>query len=383
MQRADDKHNTAETTVPHSHIPYGDHGAGSYSSKVLDTLDSMKELAPIALECVRSVQVTPTSVFTIADYGSADGGTSMPLIYSCVEELRKLRGTDLEILIYYEDQPTNDFTSLFSFLQGLIPGPASYFTAFPNVYVAACGTQFYKQCFPSGSIHLGLCCIAIHWLSKMPCSVTGGLLHYQSQNPDERDLFSKQAAADWETFLLMRAKELSPGGTLALVSLAVDDDGNRTGNTKNCKVSIFQVLYEVWKNMAEDGAITLDEVERTAIAAYMRTRKEIQMPFMSQDSPVRRAGLLLASLEIKTFACPHAKILQDTGDAKMAAKSMAEEIRMWSNYTFLSGLSDERTSENKNATLDEFYRRLEAEFARTPGDYKMEQVVAVVSVKKV
>ena len=105
--------------VPHSHIPYGDHGAGSYSSKVLDTLDSMKELAPIALECVRSVQVTPTSVFTIADYGSADGGTSMPLIYSCVEELRKLHGSDLEILIFYEDQPTNDFTSLFSYLQGM------------------------------------------------------------------------------------------------------------------------------------------------------------------------------------------------------------------------------------------------------------------------
>jgi len=54
--------------------------------------------------------------------------------------------------------------------------------------------------------------------------------------------------------------------------------------------------------------------------------------------------------------------------------------RRWHDY---SGLSDERTSENKNATLDEFYRRLEAEFARTPGDYKMEQVVAVVSVKKV
>lgn len=93
----------------------------------------------------------------------------------------------------------------------MIPGPASYFTAFPNVYVAACGTQFYKQCFPSGSIHLGLCCIAIHWLSKIPSSVTGGLLHYHSQNPDERELFSKQAAADWETFLLMRAKELSAG----------------------------------------------------------------------------------------------------------------------------------------------------------------------------
>ena len=47
-----------------------------------------------------------------------------------------------------------------------------------------------------------------------------------------------------------------------------------------------------------------------------------------------------------------------------------------------SGLYDERTSENKNATLDEFYRRLEAEFAKSPEDYKMEMVVAVVNVTK-
>ena len=61
---------------------------------------------------------------------------------------------------------------------------------------------------------------------------------------------------------------------------------------------------------------------------------------MSQESPVRRAGLSLASLEIKTFACPHAKIRHETGDAKMAAKSMAEETRMWSNSSFLSGMAE-------------------------------------------
>ena len=44
---------------------------------------------------------------------------------------------------------------------------------------------------------------------------------------------------------------------MALVTLAVDDDGNRTGNTRNCKVPFYQALYEVWKNMAKDGLITL------------------------------------------------------------------------------------------------------------------------------
>ena len=101
-------------------------------------------------------------------------------------------------------------------LQGLIPGPPSYFTAFPNIYVPACGTQFYKQCFPSGSIHLGLCCFAIHWLSKIPCSVTGSLGHRQSQNPEERELFSKQAAADflWELRSYLQVPcDFAPAGT--------------------------------------------------------------------------------------------------------------------------------------------------------------------------
>ncbi|XP_078376438.1 uncharacterized protein LOC144659798 [Oculina patagonica] len=382
MEQTDDKCNTDKITVPHSHIPHGEAGSGLYSSKVLDTMACIKELTPIALECVRSFPITPGSVFTIADYGCADGGTSMPAIYSCVEELRKVHGNELEILIYYEDQPVNDFTSLFSFLQGLIPGPPSYFTAFPNVYVAACGTQFYKQCFPRGSIHLGLCCIAVQLLSKAPCNITGGLLHHQSQNAEEKELFTKQAAADWETFLLMRAKELSSGGTLVVVLLAEDDDGQRAGNTKNCKVPIYQLLYDVWKKMAEDGVITMDEVNKTTIAAYIRTRREVQLPFMSEESPVREAGLALASLEIKSFDCPHAKIRHETGDVKMAAKSMAEEIRAWSNFSFLSGLSDERSPENKKVIVDEFYHRLEAEFVRSPEDYKMELVTAVVTIKK-
>ncbi|KAL9980562.1 hypothetical protein ACROYT_G009165 [Oculina patagonica] len=373
------KCNTEKITAPHSHLPCGEAGSGMYFSKVLDTLAPMEKLAPIALDCVRSSPVTPGSVYTIADYGSADGGHSMPVIYSCVEELRKLHGNELEVLIFYEDQPVNDFTSLFSFLQGLVPGPPSYYTAFPNVYVAACGTQFFKQCFPRGSIHLGLCCLAVHWLSKVPCSVTGGLYHYQSQNPKERELLTRQAAADWETFLLMRAKELASGGTLAMVVFAEEDDEHFT---RGKDLEITQVLSEMWKSMAEDGVITMDEVNKTIIAAYIRTRKELQLPFMSEGSPVRKAGLTLSSLEVKTFACPHAKLRRETGNIKMAAKSMAEEIRMWSNSSFLSGLSDERTTEEKNLIVDEYFRRLEAEFVRSPEDYKMEFVAAVVSVKK-
>ena len=44
---------------------------------------------------------------------------------------------------------------------------------------------------------------------------------------------------------------------MALAVLAVDDHGHSSGKTKNCKVPFSQVLYQVWKSMAEDGVITL------------------------------------------------------------------------------------------------------------------------------
>ena len=44
----------------------------------------------------------------------------MALFYACVQELRKLHGDDLPIHVIYEDQPVNDFKSLFLRLQGKV-----------------------------------------------------------------------------------------------------------------------------------------------------------------------------------------------------------------------------------------------------------------------
>ena len=76
------------------------------------------ESVPLMLESVKSALVRPGSVFTFVDYGCADGGTSMPLLYACVKELREIYGDDLPIHVIYEDQPVNDFKSLFLRLQG-------------------------------------------------------------------------------------------------------------------------------------------------------------------------------------------------------------------------------------------------------------------------
>ena len=106
------------TQAPHSHLPYGADGSGYYSDNAPVCTNAIMASEPLVLDAIRSATVKPGSVFTIVDYGCADGGTSMPLMYACVKELRKIHGDNLPVHVVYEDQPVNDFKSLFLHLHG-------------------------------------------------------------------------------------------------------------------------------------------------------------------------------------------------------------------------------------------------------------------------
>ena len=94
---------------------------------------------------------------------------------------------------------------------GLIPGPPSYLKEHDNVYVSACGTGFYSQALPPQSVNLGFSATAMHWLQKKPCNIMGALHHTMIRNQVEKEAFQHQAAIDWETVLLHRAKEMKLG----------------------------------------------------------------------------------------------------------------------------------------------------------------------------
>jgi hypothetical protein len=104
--------------TPHSHLPYGKEGSGFFSDHNITHHVIIQAAIPLVLDAVQSTDIKSRSVFTIADYGTADGGTSMPLIYACVKAIREKYGEELPINVIYEDQPVNDFKSLFMRLQG-------------------------------------------------------------------------------------------------------------------------------------------------------------------------------------------------------------------------------------------------------------------------
>jgi len=201
--------------------------------------------------------------------------------------------------------------------------------------------------------------------------------------PEEAEKFQNQAAKDWETILLARAKEMASGGKMVLVQLAVDEEAQFLGTTKNTPVSMHHTMRDLWKGLIHDGLITQDEFNKTTFFNYYRTVTEFKKPFESADSPVRKAGLSLVSIETKVVPCPYReKWLKNGGDPEAHARWFIPTTRTWSNATFLSGLSEHRSPDEKADIVDEFFKRYENQVVKHPEDHGMDYVHAFLVIAK-
>ena len=73
------------------------------------------------------MNVGKADVFYCCDYGTGDGLSSMPVIYSAVEKIKETFGGEQNIHVMYEDQPLNEFKQIFLKLNGMY---VSYFSLY-------------------------------------------------------------------------------------------------------------------------------------------------------------------------------------------------------------------------------------------------------------
>ena len=99
--------------------------------------------------------------FHIADYGAADGGTSMDLHRATITALRA-RVPRRAVCITYTDLPRNDYSALFTTANGGRRGVTSYRDEHDAVFVYAAGTSFFEPIFPPGSVDFGFSATAMH-----------------------------------------------------------------------------------------------------------------------------------------------------------------------------------------------------------------------------
>ena len=352
----------------------GDYSTHTQGAK--DAIDNARDLADAA---IAQMDVEDCRPFHIADYGAADGGTSMDLHRATITALRA-RVPRRAVCITYTDLPRNDYSALFTTANGGRPGVTSYRDEHDAVFVYAAGTSFFEPIFPPGTIDFGFSATAMHWLSALPCPVSDHI-HMVGASAEELEALRARARADWQDILLARASELKPGARLMTVNLALSDDGRHMGNTGGA--NMFDVMNGLWRALAEQGTITASEYRRTTIPQFYRTRAEFHEPLLHPGGRVHGAGLRLVHAQSRFTRCPYAARFAEDRDAARFAETYVPNTRTWSETVFLNALDASRAPAQRQAIVDRYFESFVNLVRHDPEPHAMDYIHECMVMEKV
>ncbi|MCY4589495.1 MAG: SAM-dependent methyltransferase [Alphaproteobacteria bacterium] len=341
-------------------------GGGYYSRATVGArhvIDGATGLVLDALE--RMAPDDDGTVFTMADMGCADGGTSLGMVVTVLGELRR-RLPSRPLQMVYTDLPRNDFSELFRTVLG-----SGHLDGIGDLSVFASGTSFHRPIFPPSTLNLGFSATASHYTDAVPCAISGHV-HMVGATDSERAAWVEQGRLDWERILTSRARDLAAGGRLVLVNFGIDEAGRYLGATGG--VNMFDMFNTLWAELRDDGAITSDEYAATNFPQCYRTVDEFAAPFSDPGGPVRGAGLVLEHVETRVVRCPFAVAFGEHGDAARFAREYIPTLRSWSEATFAAGLAPSRPGAERRAILDRFYDTYELRVRTSPDGHAMDYV---------
>ena len=353
---------------------------GDYSTHTQGAKDAIDNARGIACEAIAAMDLEGSGEpFRIADYGAADGGTSMDLHRATISALRA-RAARRAVCITYTDLPRNDYSALFTTANGGRPGVTSYRDEHDGIFVYAAATSFFEPIFPPATIDFGFSATAMHWLSALPCPV-GDHIHMVGARGEELEALRARARADWRDILVARASELKPGGRLLTVNLAFAEDGRHMGNTGGA--NMFDVMNRLWRALADDGTITEAEYRRTTIPQFYRTPSEFHAPLLDPGNPVRRAGLRLVRAETRFTRCPYAARFAEDGDAERFAETYVPNTRTWSETVFVNALDADRPLAQRKAIVDRYFESFVELVRSDPEPHAMDYIHECMVMEKI
>ena len=354
--------------------------SGYYSEKTIGAkiaIDATKILMEKAIK-----EIPKMKILRMADFGSADGGTSQEMWFKLINNIRKKKDFR-QIEILYTDLASNDFSTLFRSMQGMQGNPKlSFQKKFSNIFVHGCGTGFHQQLMSDNSLSLGFSATAMHYVSEMPCQISNHV-HMVGAKNSERLKFEKQALKDWEAILISRSKELVKRGRFICLNFGIDESGRYLGNTGGH--SMFDRFAYHWKSLLNNGTITEDEYKSATFSQHYRTISEFRKPFDNQNSKVYKSGLRLKSIRTRLTKCPY-KENYKKNIKKMTKNDFAGNLiptmRSWSETVFRTALS-KRKEEEIDKIINKFYDSYKKEIAKNPEGHSMDYIHIVMDIEKI
>ncbi|KAK1272649.1 Salicylate O-methyltransferase [Acorus gramineus] len=123
----------------------------------------------------------------------------------------------MQIMLFLNDLPSNDFNTLFqhlpTFYEGLKGVNEEEQQMLPT-YVAVVPGSFFERLFPDNSIHFIHASYSVHWLAQK-----GNIFMSKSSPQGVFKSYLEEFQKDFMLFLKARSKEMVPGGCMVLTLL--------------------------------------------------------------------------------------------------------------------------------------------------------------------
>lgn len=290
--------------------------------------------------------------FVFVDYGSATGGNSFVPVHHAISTVRRRSGAETPVCVVHNDQPHNDFSTLF---RQILTGPGTYARE-PLIFPLAVGRSFFGPVVPPGFVSMGWSSNAVHWLSAAPHPVEGHLWFRRPAGSVDT-AFGRRAHTDWANFLEHRSHELKPKGQLVATMVEADESGASGAD------HFLDRLRRIVLERLASGTLRPEEVARMHLPLYYRTEREIRAPFESLDLASR---LVLAEYEHATLHDPLWAAFEQSGDSETFAHAHVAWQRAFSEHALFSVLDGDRSLDERRALADDIYEELRQRVAARP-----------------
>ena len=306
----------------------------------------------------------PPDQLVLADYGSSQGANSVRPVRTAIDAFRATEGhASWPVTVVHVDLPENDWTSLFELVDD--PG-RSYHGGDEGVFSLAAGISFFEQALPPGSVGLGWCSMAAHWVIDSGCSLEDHVFPSIAEGTD-RQCWSSAAGDGWRRFLAHRQSELRRGGQL-VVNVPVASP----------RYLPFFDLFEGCAVRARDeGLVSPEEFASIVVPIFHQTKDELLGPVTTSETELE-----IVEIEGQVVADPSYATYAQDGDRQDFADRATATARAWSEACFEQALSPDRGEEDRRDVLDALYSRLHRCLASDPAAGRFDWEMMIVRLRR-
>ena len=111
--------------------------------------------------------------------------------------------------------------------------------------------------------------------------------------------------------------------------------------------------------------------------------EEFSAPLQDSNNQVYRAGLRLKQIETHITPCPFAESFKEHKDALRFAEEYIPTIRSWNESIFFGALDTDKTVEERNQIIKDYYQTYQDQVQSSPDMHRMDYVHAFIVAEKI